>query len=1019
MRGKYMRGKYRLSAILAMLLLFSMVRPGAAGTDLDRGFRNPPVAAKPWVYWFWLNGNITREGITADLEAMKRAGIGGVLIMEVDQGAPAGPVAFMSDQWRGLFRFMVGQAERLGLEVNMNNDAGWNGSGGPWVPLDKAMQVVVTSETPVSGPKRFEGVLPQPKTNGGYYRDIAVLALPTPATAYRIENVAQKAVAWRQAFKDGLDIKAGTTVPADGLISGDRVVDLTAKMDADARLTWDAPAGQWTVIRFGHTFTGAKSHPAPASGAGPECDKLSKEGVEAHFNGMMGKLIQDVGAAAGKTLVSTHVDSWEVGSQNWTAKMREEFRKRRGYDMLRFLPVMTGRPVDSVDASERFLWDLRQTVSELLAENYIGHLRKLAHAGGLRLSMESYTTPANDLEVANYVDEPICEFWWPDGGWVYWSVKAMASAAHGNNRPIVGAEAFTAGKLERWLAHPQSLKAVGDRAFCDGVNRMIVHRYAMQPWPDRRPGMMMGRWGLHYERTQTWWEQSTAWHEYLARCQYMLRQGLFVADVMDLQPEEPMARCRPLALSGYDYDAYSPSLFMDKVSVQDGKLTLPHGMQYRLLLLPDVKSMTLPMLRKIKDLVEAGAVALGNPPRQVPGLTDYPKADAELKKLADALWGTDETVKQHAVGKGRVLRGMKPEDALAQLGVAPDFTADRGLRWIHRTADGMEIYFVASGSDRPEQAACTFRQSGKCPEFWDPETGRIAPVRHYEEANGQTRVPISFEPAGSVFVVFRPGPADPARRVVSVKRDGQAIVPAPAAAAPPAGPAGAAASPAIDLVRSEVWQPGAYAIETADGKSRRFEIGPMPQPLEIAGPWLVRFDPNWGAPRHITMEKLVSWSKHADPGVRYFSGTATYDKKIAVPHEILGKQRRVYLDLGTVAVMARVKLNGKNLGVLWKPPYRVEITNAVQAGENSLEIGVVNLWPNRMIGDEQLPEDAAHNPNGTVREWPRWLEEGKPSPTGRYTFSTWKLWTKGDSLQESGLLGPVRILTAENIPGEP
>jgi hypothetical protein len=1019
MRGKYWRGKYWLSAILAMLLLFSMARPGAAGADLHRGFLNPPGAAKPWVYWFWLNGNITREGITADLEAMKRAGIGGVLIMEVDQGTPAGPVAFMSDQWRGLFKFMVGEAQRLGLEVNMNNDAGWNGSGGPWVPLDKAMQVVVTSETSVSGPMRFEGVLPQPKTNDGYYRNIAVLALPTPATAYRIENVAQKAVAWRQAFKDGLDIKAGTTVPADCLISGDRVVDLTARMDTDARLTWDAPAGQWTVIRFGHTFTGAKSHPAPASGAGPECDKLSKEGVEAHFNGMMGKLIQDVGAAAGKTLVSTHVDSWEVGSQNWTPKMREEFRKRRGYDMLRFLPVMTGRPVDSVDASERFLWDLRQTVSELLAENYIGHLRKLAHAGGLRLSMESYTTPANDMEVANYVDEPICEFWWPDGGWVYWSVKAMASAAHGNNRPIVGAEAFTAGKLERWLAHPQSLKAVGDRAFCDGVNRMIVHRYAMQPWPDRRPGMMMGRWGLHYERTQTWWEQSTAWHEYLARCQYMLRQGLFVADVLNLQPEEPMTRCGPLALSGYDYDSYSPRLFLENVSVQDGKLTLPHGMQYRLLLLPEVKSMTLPMLRKIKDLVEAGAVALGNPPQTVPGLTDYPKADAELKKLADALWGTDETVKQRTVGKGRVLRGMKAEEALTHLGVAPDFTADRGLRWIHRTSDGMEIYFVASGADRLERAVCAFRQSGKCPEFWDPQTGRIAPARYYEEENGQTRVPIGFEPSGSVFVVFRPGPADPARRVVSVKHEGRAIVPAPAAAAPSAEPAGIAASPAIDLVRSEVWQPGDYVIETADGKSRRFEIGPMPQPLAIAGPWLVRFDPNWGAPASITMETLASWSRHAEAGVRYFSGMATYDKKIAVPREILGKQRRVYLDLGTVAVMARVKLNGKDLGVLWKPPYRVEITGAVQAGENSLAIGVVNLWPNRMIGDEQLPEDTARNPNGTVREWPRWLEEGKPSPAGRYTFSTWKLWTKGDSLQESGLLGPVQILTAENIPGEP
>lgn len=1014
-----MRGKYWLLATLAAVMLFSTARPSPAGPGLERGFLNPPAAARPWVYWFWLNGNITREGITADLEAMKRVGIGGVLIMEVNQGTPVGPVDFMSDQWRDLFKYMVGEAGRLGLEVNMNNDAGWNGSGGPWIPLDKAMQMVVTSETPVSGGKRFEGALPQPKANSGYYRDIAVLAFPTPATRYRIGNVARKAVAWRQAFKGGKDIKAGTTVPADSLISSDRVVDLTARMDKKGLLTWDAPAGEWTVVRFGHTFTGARNKPAPASGAGPECDKLSKEGIEAQFNGMIGKLIKDVGAVAGKALVATHVDSWENGSQNWTAKMRQEFRKRRGYDMLRFLPVMTGRPVDSVDVSERFLWDLRQTVSDLVAENYIGHLRKLANAGGLKLSMESYTTPANDLEVADYVDEPICEFWWPGGGGLYWTAKAMASAAHGNNRPIVGAEAFTAHSNERWLAHPSSLKTLGDRAFCDGVNRFIFHRYAMQPWLDRRPGMTMGPWGLHYERTETWWGQSSAWHEYLARCQYMLRQGRFAADVLDLQPEEPMARFKSLALSGYDYDAYSPRLFLENVSVRDGKLTLPHGMQYRLLLLPDVKSMTLPMLRKIKGLVEAGAAALGNPPQTVPGLTDYPKADAELKELAVALWGTDETVKERAVGKGRVFGGMKPEEALARLGAAPDFTADRNLRWIHRTVDATDIYFVASGETRPREASCTFRQSGKCPQFWDPKTGRIAPARYYEEKNGRTRVPIRFEPAGSVFVVFAPGPVDPAGRVVSVKHDGRLIVPAPAAAAPAAEPAVSAALPAIDLVRGELWRPGDYVIKTADGKSRRFKIGTMPQPLAVNGPWLVRFDPNWGAPRRITMDKLVSWSKHSDPGVRYFSGTARYEKKIALPSEMLGKQRRVYLDLGKVAVMARVKLNGKDLGILWKPPYRVEITGAARAGENSLAIGVVNLWPNRLIGDEQLPEDSSRNSNGTLKEWPRWLEEGKPSPTGRYTFSAWRLWKKSDPLQESGLLGPVRILTAEKIPGQP
>jgi hypothetical protein len=1019
-----MRGKCWLLAVLGILMLPPMARLNAAERDLERGFLNPPDAAKPWVYWFWLNGNITREGITADLEAMKRAGLGGVLIMEVNQGAPLGPAAFMSDQWRALFKYMISEAQRLGLEVNMNNDAGWNGSGGPWVPLDKAMQVVVTSETRIAGGKRFDGVLPMPHANKGFYRDIAVLAFPTPRNPpgidCRVKNLPAKSVSWPyiSGYSTGTDRDA--KVPAEATIDRERLVDLTARVSGDGKLVWDAPAlardgaasrseRDWTIVRFGHTFSGAESHPAPAAGTGPECDKLSKEAIEVHFNGLIGKLIQDVGPLAEKTLTATHVDSWEVGGQNWTPKMREEFKRLRGYDMLPFLPVLTGRFVDGVDRTERFLWDLRQTVSELLTENYIGHLGKLAHDRGLRLSMEAYGTPALDMDVINHVDEPVCEFWWSGGGRLDWTLKAMASAAHVNGRPIVGAEAFTSNRHEKWRGHPANIKVRGDRVFCGGVNRFIIHRYAMQPWAkDRRPGMSMGPYGLHYERTQTWWEDSIAWHQYLARCQYLLRQGTFVADVLSLHPEEPMQRFNLLTLPGYDYDGISPQAFLGQVTMENGRLTLPSGMQYRLLVLSgtNTKNMTVPMLKKIKRLVEDGAVILGSAPETTPGLADYPHADEELKQMAAELWGTDDTVKERVVGKGRVFRGMKPEEVLAKLDVAPDFSSDQEVGWIHRTVNGMEIYFVANGKAQLLQTTCTFRTSGKRPELWDPETGRIAPVRHYEEGAGQVRMPIRLEPGGSVFVVFRPGALPPSQRVTSVAHNGRAVAPA------------AAALPAIDLVRGEVWQPGTYAIQTADGKSRRFEIGALPEPLAIGGPWELRFPPHGGAPEHVTLEKLVSWSQHADPGVRYFSGTATYHKTIDVPRDMLGKHRRLYLDLGRVEVMAKVKFNSNDLPVLWKPPYRVEITNAVQPGGNTLEISVVNLWPNRMIGDEQLPEDSSRNPDGTLREWPKWLGEGKPSPTGRFTFTTWRLWKKGDSLLESGLLGPVRILAAETTPGE-
>ncbi|MGB2754187.1 MAG: glycosyl hydrolase [Phycisphaerae bacterium] len=491
---------------LGLCALLSATVAVATGEDLDKGFLSPPDSARPWVYWFWLNGNITREGITADLEAMKRAGIGGVLIMEVNQGTPKGPVAFMSPDWRELFKHVVAEASRLGLEVNMNNDAGWNGSGGPWIKPEQSMQKIVWSETNIEGPKRFEDALPQPQANHSFYRDIAVLAFPTPG-AFRIAEIQSKALFNRRNVPPA----AETRLPPEMVIDHTRLTDLSARMDKDGRLAWDVPAGKWTVLRLGHTTTGAMNAPSPDSGRGLECDKLAKEGIEAHFAGMMGKLIDDVGPAAGKALAATHIDSWEIGTQNWTPRMREEFQKRRGYDPLRYLPAVTGRVVDSLEASERFLWDLRQTVSDLLVENYAGHLATLAQQHGLRLSIEAYGGPCDDMTYAGRADEPMCEFWIHGGA--FETCKEMASAAHTYGKRIVGAEAFTANRWERWLQHPATLKALGDRVLCEGVNRFVFHRYAMQPWLNYRPGMTMGKWGLHYERTQTWWEQTLPWHE--------------------------------------------------------------------------------------------------------------------------------------------------------------------------------------------------------------------------------------------------------------------------------------------------------------------------------------------------------------------------------------------------------------------------------------------------------------------------------------------------------------------------
>ncbi len=364
-------------------------------------------------------------------------------------------------------------------------------------------------------------------------------------------------------------------------------------------------------MRLGHTPTGTVNAPSPAAGRGLECDKLSKEAVDTHFAGLMGKLIADVGPAAGKTLAATHVNSWEVHSQNWTPRLREEFQRRRGYDPLLLLPTMTGRVVDGREVSERFLWDLRKTIAELLNDNYAGRLRELAHQHGLQLSIEAYDDgPFDDLSYAGRADVPMGEFWL--GGTRIETCRAMASAAHTYGKTICAAEAFTAGRgWDKWRNHPSSLKALGNRMFCEGVNRFVFHRYAHQPWLDRSPGMTMGPFGVNYERTETWWEQTRPWHEYLARCNYLLQQGLFVADICYLQTEGAPNGMAHVARTAYEFDACTPEVALTRMTVRQGRLVLPDGMSYRLLVLPDSETMTPELLGKVKELAEAGATVVG------------------------------------------------------------------------------------------------------------------------------------------------------------------------------------------------------------------------------------------------------------------------------------------------------------------------------------------------------------------------------------------------------------------------
>jgi hypothetical protein len=642
--------------------------------ELSARFLNPPAEAKPWVYWFVMDGNLRREGITADLEAMKRVGIGGLLFMEVDVGIPKGPMKFMSPPWRELFKHANQEAARLGLQMTMPASPGWTGSGGPWVKPEQSMQKLVSSETNLTGPKPFHAALPPPEKIAGFYRDVAVLAFPTPEKAYRIDDILEKAIYRRSHFSSESGTKAFIPMSAkcpklasDQMISKEQIIDLTDKLDAQGQLTWDVPPGKWTILRFGHTSTGANTRPAPEPGLGLECDKLDKAALKAHFDAFIGQIMSDIGPLTGKSLVSLHIDSWEMGSQNWTARFPAEFQKRRGYDLRRYLPVMTGRVVDGLDVSERFLWDLRQTVLELISENHAGYLAELAHRHGMGLSIEPYDgTPCDDMTYGSRADVPMGEFWWY-GFNTCFSCTEASSIAHTYGKRIVQAEAFTSNPGEDWRACPATLKPLGDWAFCDGINRFVFHRYAHQPWLDRWPGMTMGPYGIHYERTQTWWEQSRAWLQYLSRCQALLQRGLFVADVCYLTPEASpqvfrpgpgATRDFPPARLGYNFDGCTPEALLTRMTVKNGRLTLPDGMSYRLLVLPTVETMTPRLLSKIKELVSAGATVVGPRPLRSPSLADYPKCDNDVTRLADELWGKGKpsaAMQERRLGKGRVL----------------------------------------------------------------------------------------------------------------------------------------------------------------------------------------------------------------------------------------------------------------------------------------------------------------------------------------------------------------------------
>lgn len=989
--------RYILSCLLAFCCLASA---NAQLKTIKANFAHPADQYKPGVYWYFMDGNMSAETITKDLESMKKAGIGNLIFLEVNVGIPSGPVEFLSDKWTSLFVHAEKEARRLGIEITLGIGPGWTGSGGPWVKASQSMQHLVSSQVTVTAGDKQKIILPVPPPKkpffgeGGltpevkkewlkFYQDVAVLAFPATEQDKPIKDYEEKALYYRAPYSSGVvrpympsPAKDGTNKNA---VTKSQIIDLTSKMQPDGTLNWSPPSGKWTVMRFVSRNNGAITRPAPVPGLGLEADKFDTVALNYHLDKYVGNLLRKTGRTNKNIkggLKRLHMDSWEMGAQNWTGLFRQEFIKRRGYDPLKYYPVYAGNIVGSLEESERFLWDLRQTAQELVLDNHARQVKAYAKRNNLSLSIEPYDmTPTADLELGSVADVPMAEFWSKGFGFnSSYSVIESTSIGHVNGKSLIPAEAFTAQDNEGWKQHPASMKNQGDWAFAAGINRFVYHTFQNQFLPDSlKPGATMGPYGVHWDRSQTWWPWANGYHNYVTRSQYILQQGRTVADVLYLTPEgSPLVFVPPTSAMvggdtigdrrGYNFDGCAPGQLM-KATVKDHQVVFPGGASYKLLVLPVYESMTPQLLTKIGELVKLGATVVGNPPLRSPSLVGYPACDERIVALSKTIWGAavvPENISHHKYGEGVVIWGKPVSDnpdklyphydltagILQSKAVSEDFTANGDLRYTHRTDAGWDIYFVSNKTDKPVNTVAQFRTVKGSPELWDAVTGKTKKITRFKKDNSSTSVSIQLAAYESAFIVF---------------------------------------------AKENIW-PSTGINTRANAKTVQ----------TITGPWEVNFDPKWGGPASVQFDELSDWTKNKNEGIKYYSGKAVYHKKFDLEEAAAGT---LYLDLGNVKNMARVTLNGKDLGIVWTAPWHVNISGAVQAKNNDLKIEVINLWPNRLIGDEKKPYD------GIVDDkWPEWLLKGQPRTSGRYTFTSTTQYKADSPLLPSGLTGPVTII---------
>jgi len=1052
---------------------------------IQSGFVEPTADNTVWCYWYWINDDISKDGITKDLEAMKKAGIGGALIGNINPARKDGKVPMLSEEWWGHMVHAVEEGKRIGVDVGVFNCPGWSQSGGPWVDSEKAMRYLTFNETKVEGGKLLNINLKQPENNfqdthtlafkstiaekrstqyiptkvKANWKDVDVKQLtdgvidsetsfelngkaPLEITFDLAENIEAQSISVvpSQAFKctielfaiiDGKEtlvkkfnfdrfrmaanigpIKKGAYALAFPKVKTDKfklkctnfqkfrrgggfgfaeitiseapvlekyiekqlgkmhptpkpnwdtyifnqqkeltvneprlktneVLDISDKVDANGNLNWKAPEGEWTIMRIGMTPTGTKNAPAAPQGVGYEIDKMNSDLAQYHFDNFVGELLKRIPEESKFAFKYVVADSYEQGSQNWTDGYEVKFKEKYGYDPVPFLPVLSGRIVGSVEQSERFLWDLRRSIADDVAYEYVGGLRKASNKHNLKTWLENYGHwgfPGEFMMYGGQSDLIAGEFW-NEGTLGNIECKASSSTAHTYGKPITSAEAFTSSR-KAYLRHPAMLKKRGDWALTEGINHFVLHLYIQQPDDNRKPGM--NAWfGTEFNRHNTWFSQADTYFDYLRRCQHLLQQGKYVADVCYFIGEDApiMTGGRvPEIPKGYSYDYINAEVIMNRVSVKDGRFVLPDGMSYKVMVLPPFTKMRPELLTKIEELVKQGGIILGPKPEKSPSLQNYPTSDEEVKKIANKLWAGNykDGKMELPYGKGKVMDGYELSEVFADLSLAKDVEVaeDTPVLWIHRNMLDMDIYFITNQSDKTIEVSPVFRVNKNMkPQLWDAVTGEMRVLPDYEVTDTGIKVPLKMTRAQSWFVVF-------------AKDDNNAGV-----------------------------KP-AYTSNFPEYKKLK----------TIDTPYKVDFKNKDIAPNEpVLLDKLIDWKNSEDEQIKYYSGTATYKTTFNIDE--LPKDQDLYLNLGKVSVMAKVKLNGKDIGGVWMAPYRLNIVEALKKGNNELEIEVVNLWRNQLIKDKQRPEDEKYT----------WIVIDKITPESK--------------TQPSGLLGPVVIET--------